>query len=95
MTKNMDSPRLEWLDMLRILCAIEIAGHHWLRACMHINIFSNSNLPSLFRNFLWSYKDNNAGLVLINSFPKYLILDNQNNFAAFLTNLMGFLFGFG
>ncbi|MBD2178290.1 acyltransferase [Pseudanabaena sp. FACHB-1998] len=95
MSKSIVSSRLEWLDMLRILCAIEIAGHHWLRACMHINIFSNNDLPGLFRNFLWSYKNNNAGLELINSFPKYLILDNQNNLAAFLTNLTGFLFGFG
>ncbi|PZO38328.1 MAG: hypothetical protein DCF19_16755 [Pseudanabaena frigida] len=87
--------RLEWLDMLRAICAIEIAGHHWLRACMHVNVFSNTNLPEMFRNFLWSYKNNNAGQELINTFPSYLILDGQNTIAAFLTNFMGFLVGFG
>ena len=96
MTKpQISSTRLEWLDMLRVLCAIEIAGHHWLRACMHVNIFANTELPGMFRNFLWSYKNNNAGQQLITTFPSYLILDNQHTIAAFLTNFTGFLVGFG
>jgi peptidoglycan/LPS O-acetylase OafA/YrhL len=81
--------------MLRGLCALEIAGVHWLRACMHVNLFSNTSLPESFRNFIWSYKNNNVGFHMLQDFPNYLNLDNQNDLAAALNNTLGFLFGFG
>ena len=87
--------RLNWLDMLRGLCSLEIAGIHWLRACMHVNLFTNTSLPASFRNFIWSYKNNNVGFQMLQDFPNYLNLDNQNDLAAALNNTLGFLFGFG
>jgi peptidoglycan/LPS O-acetylase OafA/YrhL len=86
---------LDWLDLLRVLCAIEIAGVHWLRACIHVGLLTNTNLPSGFRNFVWSYKNTNVGFQMLKDFPNYFLLDNQNDTAAILSNTVGFLFGFG
>jgi peptidoglycan/LPS O-acetylase OafA/YrhL len=86
---------LNWLDMLRVLCALQIAGIHWLRACMHADLFANTSLPENFRNFIWSYQNNNMGFRMLQNFPNYLMLDNQNDLAANLTNNIGYLFGFG
>ncbi|CAN1212340.1 Acyltransferase 3 domain-containing protein [Tumidithrix helvetica PCC 7403] len=94
-SKTSSQPRIEWLDMLRALCAIEIAGHHWLRACLHVHLFENTSVSKQFRNFIWSYKNNNAGTQLFQNFPNPLLLDSQNSFSAALTNFTGFLFGFG
>jgi peptidoglycan/LPS O-acetylase OafA/YrhL len=81
--------------MLRGLCALEIAGLHWLRACMHVGLFTNTNVPESFRNFIWSYKNNNQGFQMLHNFPSYFLLDSHTNNAAALTNALGFLFGFG
>ena len=89
------STRLTWLDMLRGLCALEIIGLHWLRACMHANLFVNTSLPENFRSFIWSDKNNNQGFQMLQDFPDYFMLDNQNNLAAGLINFVGILFGFG
>ncbi|MGH2413689.1 MAG: acyltransferase family protein, partial [Microcystaceae cyanobacterium] len=87
--------RLHWLDMLRVLCALQIAGVHWLRACMHASLFANTSLPENFRNFIWSYQNNNMGFQMLQNFPNYFMLDNQYDLAASLTNNLGYLFGFG
>lgn len=87
--------RLDWLDLLRVLCAFAIAGIHWLRACMHANLFTNTSLPEHFRNFIWSYKNNHMGFQMLHDFPNYFMLDNQNDLAASLTNQLGYVFGFG
>lgn len=93
--QKMTKSRLDWLDILRVLCALQIAGIHWLRACLHAGLFANTSLPESFRNFIWSYQNNNMGFQMLQNFPNYLMLDNQNDLAAGLTNNVGYLFGFG
>ncbi|WP_218079971.1 acyltransferase family protein [Anthocerotibacter panamensis] len=83
--------RLEWLDGLRFLCALEIVLFHWLRACLKAGLFSNSGAPPGFRSLVWAYRNSNTAW----DTARYLLLDSHSGLAALLTNTVGLLGGFG
>ncbi len=80
--------RLEWLDVLRVLCALEIVGFHWLRACFNNGAFGRGDPVSLID----PYRSPGRGLSEVH----YLLLDRSGPLpAALATDALGWLFGFG
>ena len=49
--------RILWLDLLRLICAVEIVGFHWLRAAAKTGAFGGP------QNFILSYRMLNIGVV--------------------------------
>lgn len=81
-------PKLQWIDILRFLCAVEIVGFHWLRGSYKLGSFG---CPASL-NPVMDYKSTGLGwhgLLLsfhIGCAPYPMLLMNR---------LLGFLFGYG
>ena len=81
--------RLDWLDVLRLLCALQIVGFHWLRACFATGAFGAGQDASLVR----PYRHFNPGLTQ----SRYLLIDGQSSEvgARIANDIVGLSFGFG
>jgi peptidoglycan/LPS O-acetylase OafA/YrhL len=58
MTSDTKSKRVAWLDILRVLCAIEIVGFHWLRALVKLSVLAVGQ-PD---NFVTQYRQLSCGV---------------------------------
>jgi len=87
----MTSPRplrVAWLDLLRIFCAAEIVGFHWLRACVKAGVLAQE-APA---NFITEYRQHSWGLAGF----RHLLLDHSpHQIVRFLNDTTGVVFGFG
>ena len=85
---KLDTARIAWLDVLRLICAIEIVGFHWLRACLNNAAFGRGELRSLID----PYRNPGLGTGQFH----YLLLDRTTPAPASLVNdALGWVFGFG
>jgi hypothetical protein len=82
------SGRLLWLDIVRVLCALEILGIHWLRACYKVGLFGANDPVSLVIN----YQGHNDVARML---PHVLIAGTGLTAAALSTDVVGLLGGFG
>jgi peptidoglycan/LPS O-acetylase OafA/YrhL len=82
--------RVKWLDVLRLLCALEIVGFHWLRAGHNAGLFGDPDDSLSLVEAYWG--DSGRGFAGLH----YLLIDRADTtFPSIATNLIGLLFGFG
>jgi hypothetical protein len=81
--------RVLWLDLLRLICAIEIVGFHWLRAATKTGAFA-SQLPE---NFILSYRQLDIGV--LEAFHRLQMDSSTMWWHRSTYNAVGLLFGFG
>jgi hypothetical protein len=82
------SARIAWLDALRLVCAIEIVGHHWLRAGHQVGLFGSPNAQTIAEAF-WGNSDRGFGAL------RLLLIDHRPTLLAAVDNVIGLAFGFG
>jgi peptidoglycan/LPS O-acetylase OafA/YrhL len=82
--------RLDWLDILRILCALEIIGLHWLRAGRSVGLFGSAADPVSLVDVDWG--DTGRGLAGLHA----LILPGSDwSPGSIARNTLGILFALG
>ncbi len=80
--------RILWLDILRILCAVEIVGFHWLRAVVKAGALAQ-NMPF---NFVLNYRQLSWG---VRGLRLLFLSHNPSVFLRIIDNITGILFEFG
>ncbi len=82
------SRRLVWLDALRLLCALQIVGFHWLRASAANGLFGSRDQVSLVS----PYRNLTSGIAELH----YLAVDQSGiSTVTLLNDIFGLIFGFG
>lgn len=80
--------RLVWLDILRLLAAVEIVGYHWLRAVVKLGALA-AGQPD---NFVISYRQLSLGL---GGLGNALLSHSPHPTARLVNDAIGLLFEFG
>jgi peptidoglycan/LPS O-acetylase OafA/YrhL len=91
MTNVTSSPgraRLVWLDLARLLCALMILGLHWLHAGYNVGSFGAGDPV----NLVMDYQGHSGGIRML---PYLFIAGTAPTLSTWLTNVIGFLGGFG
>ena len=79
---------LPWLSVLRLLCALEIVGFHWLRANFRLGLFGCAGAL----NVVADYQDTHLGF---RGFAPVLSQACNPHATAVVSEVLGVLFGFG
>jgi surface polysaccharide O-acyltransferase-like enzyme len=81
--------RIVWIDILRVLCAFQIVGFHWLRAGAKVGAFANRD-P---QNFILEYRQLNYGL--IEALHHLDVASSASALQRVILGGLGLAFGFG
>ena len=79
---------LPWLNVLRLLCALEIVGFHWLRATYRLGLFGCAGAL----NVVADYQDTRLAL---HGFAPVLSQACKPHATALINEVLGVLFGYG